>query len=263
MTPERIANLVARWARVYTWGLPTDVARRRVEEIDADVHDHIAHERDRGTPDPRIARSLLSRMLRGVPADASWRRQHLPAHRAVVRVLLVTALLLSIPLIAMQLGDDVVWNPFDFAVAGVLLAGTGLAYEWLARRGIGTYRLAAALGLGSALMLVWVSLAVGVLGAEGNSADLMYVAVLATGLIGALTARFQPAGMARTLVAMAIAQSLVAAIALMTVDHDAPGSSIPDILAINAFFATLFLTSALLFHHAARSQPDPGAALRP
>lgn len=73
MTPEQVAALVARWVRVYTRRLPGSIAQRRVEEIDADVHDHIGHERSGGTADRRIALSLLSRMARGLAADLSWR----------------------------------------------------------------------------------------------------------------------------------------------------------------------------------------------
>ena len=49
MTPERMAGLVARWVRLYTRDLPAPVAQRRIDEIDADLHDHIAHERAAGT----------------------------------------------------------------------------------------------------------------------------------------------------------------------------------------------------------------------
>jgi hypothetical protein len=75
MTPERIARLVAWWARLYTRGLPEAAARRRVDELDADVHDQIEHERAAGTGDRRIALAVLSRMARGLPADALWRRR--------------------------------------------------------------------------------------------------------------------------------------------------------------------------------------------
>jgi len=44
---------------------------------------------------------------------------------------------------------------------------------------------------------------------------LMYIGVLAVGIIGALIARFQPHGMARALFATALAQMLVAVIAPM------------------------------------------------
>jgi len=82
MTPERMAKLVARWVRLYTRGLPTPVAQRRIEEVDADLHDHIAHERAEGTGDGRIARSLTSRMIRGLAADAAWRGHNAKAKTA-------------------------------------------------------------------------------------------------------------------------------------------------------------------------------------
>ena len=65
MTPERASRLVAWWVRRYTRDLPDPVAERRIEEIDADLHDHIAHERAAGTGDRRIAFGIASRMLRG------------------------------------------------------------------------------------------------------------------------------------------------------------------------------------------------------
>jgi len=60
--------------RFYTRELPTPIAQRRVDEIGADVHDHIAQERARGTSD-HIALSILSRMARGLIADVSWQRR--------------------------------------------------------------------------------------------------------------------------------------------------------------------------------------------
>ena len=74
MTSERAAQLVRAWVRLYTASLPSDVARRRREEIEADVHDHLAHERDVDTPDGFVARDIVWRMARGMPADISWRR---------------------------------------------------------------------------------------------------------------------------------------------------------------------------------------------
>ena len=78
MTPERMAELVARWVRFYTRDLPTPIARRRIDEIDADLHDHIAHDRAHGTGDRRIALSIAARMVRGMAADASWRGRMTP-----------------------------------------------------------------------------------------------------------------------------------------------------------------------------------------
>jgi len=73
MRPERATELVTRWVRCYTRRLPDPVADRRIDEITADLYDHVAHERADGTSDRRIALSVLSRMARGLVADVSWR----------------------------------------------------------------------------------------------------------------------------------------------------------------------------------------------
>jgi hypothetical protein len=161
VTPEGISKLVARWVRFYTRGLPTPIARRRVDEIDADLHDHIAHERANGNSDRRIALGIASRMVRGLAADAAWRGRHARAaahsstleeamktsrtlYRSAVRVALGVAFILSLPLVAMLITDDVVWSLADFAVASVLLAAIGVTLE-LAVRKAGS--LAAAFGI--------------------------------------------------------------------------------------------------------------------
>jgi hypothetical protein len=144
MTPERMAELVTRWVRVYTRSLPAPIAERRVDEIDADLHDHIAHDRAHGTKDWRIALSIAARMVRGLAADASWRRQTIARHstaqetmkisKSAVRVALATAFILLLPLVAMQFTDEVDWGVFDFVFAGVLLGGTGLLLELAVRK---------------------------------------------------------------------------------------------------------------------------------
>jgi len=87
----------------------------------------------------------------------------------------------------------------------------------------------------------------------------MYVGVLAVGIIGALIARFQPYGMALALFAAALAQALVAVIALIAGMHLAPYSSVGEILGLNGFFVALFLGSAWLFRSAARERVPTGA----
>ena len=121
------------------------------------------------------------------------------------------------------------------------------------------YRFAVGLALATAFILVWLIGAVGVIGAEGDLFDLMYFGVLAVGIIGAIIARFQPHGMARALFATALAQALVAVIALIAGMHQAPYSSVGEILGLNGFFVALFLGSAWLFRNAAREQTPAGA----
>ena len=97
-------------------------------------------------------------------------------------------------------------------------------------------------------------------GRTGDRANLMYVGVLAVGIVGAVIARFRPDGMARALLAMALAQALVAVIALIAGKHQAPISSVSEILGLNGLFVALFIGSAWLFRHAARKQPPADAA---
>jgi hypothetical protein len=159
MTPERMADLVAQWVRFYTRNLPPPIAQRRIDEIDADLHDHIAHERAHGIKDRRIAVSIAARMVRGLAADASWRRQTIAgrssskegmkmrktAYRSAVRVAIATAFILLLPLVAMQFTNEVDWGVADFVFAGALLGVTGVLFELAARRqGSIAYRAAAA-----------------------------------------------------------------------------------------------------------------------
>jgi hypothetical protein len=172
-------------------------------------------------------------------------------NRNIVLIALATAALLLVPLVAMQFTDEVVWSFGDFVVAGGLLFGTGLAYELMSRRADMTYRAAVALALASALLLVWANLAVGLIGSEDERANLMYAGVLAVGIAGAAVARFQPAGMARALLAMALAQATIAVIALIAGMHRYEESSVAEIINVNGFFVVLFALAALLFHRAA------------
>ncbi len=119
------------------------------------------------------------------------------------------------------------------------------------------YRAAIGVACGAAFLLVWLIGAVGVIGTEHDDANLMYGGVLAVSIIGAIIARFEPNGMARALFATALAQALVAAIALIA----RLGSTGPiwprDILMLTGFFAALWLMSAWLFRKAAR-EPSGG-----
>jgi hypothetical protein len=164
----------------------------------------------------------------------------------------VVALILMVPLVAMQFTDEVIWTLFDFVFMGALLFGTGLAYELVARKaGTIAYRVAVGLALAAAFLLVWINGAVGIIGSEDNPANLLYGGVLAIGFIGAIVARFHPHGMARALFATALAQALVPVIAFIIWKPsfaEAPG--ILGVFVLNAFFVMLFVGSALLFRRA-------------
>lgn len=174
-------------------------------------------------------------------------------NKNIIRITLAIAFILLLPLLAMQFTDEVVWDWADFAVAAALLFAAGLMYELVARTMDKiVYRVAVGVTVVAALLLVWMNLAVGIIGSEDNLANLMYIGVLAVGIIGAIIARLQPHGMARALFVMALTQALVAGW----------GSTAPiwpwDILILTGFFAALWFGSALLFRKAAREQPPAG-----
>jgi len=175
-------------------------------------------------------------------------------YRSVGGVALATAFILLIPLLA-----EWAWTLFDFVFAGALIFGTGLTYKLVARKaGNIAYRAAFGIALAAAFLLVWLTGAVGIIGSEDNNANLMYFGVLAVGIIGAIVARFRPHGMARALFATALAQALVAVIALI-IGLGLPWSPPVEVLALNGFFVALFVGSALLFWYAGREQTPAGA----
>lgn len=164
-------------------------------------------------------------------------------NKNIKRFALGTVIILMIPLVAMQFTDEVVWSPADFAVAGVLLFGSGLIFELIAGKMDNiAYKAAVGLSVTTALILIWINLAVGIIGTEDNPANLMYAGVLIVGIIGALIARFRPYEMAHALFVTALAQILVGVIALIA---GMGGTLIPDL-----FFAALWMGSAFLFRRA-------------
>jgi hypothetical protein len=113
-----------------------------------------------------------------------------------------------------------------------------------------TYRFAVGIALAAAFILAWMSLGVGIIGRDGDPANLMYFGVLAIGIIGALIARFRPRGMARALFATALAQTSVAVIALIA-RLGYPWSGPLELSLLNGVFVALFVGSAWLFRRAA------------
>ena len=86
-------------------------------------------------------------------------------NKRLIIIVLAVALLLLIPLIAMQFTHEVNWTLMDFVVAGVLLLGTGLLCELVIRKVNNVrLRIAICVALLAILLLIWVQLAVGIFG---------------------------------------------------------------------------------------------------
>ena len=80
-------------------------------------------------------------------------------------ILTVVALILCLPLIAMQFTNEVNWTLSDFVAAAILLLSTGLGIELVIRNmKTGTSRTIALIAILIALFLIWAEMAVGIFG---------------------------------------------------------------------------------------------------
>lgn len=86
-------------------------------------------------------------------------------NKRLIGIVLTVALLLLIPLVAMQFTDEVNWTLSDFVVMGVLLLGTGLMCELVMRKVKKIrHRIVICGAILAALFLIWAELAVGLFG---------------------------------------------------------------------------------------------------
>jgi hypothetical protein len=181
--------------------------------------------------------------------------------RIVLRWVLITAAVLAVPALAMvlKLGvpdpgsgtEGVNWGPMDFAIIGVLVLGNGLLYEYASTRaGTVAHRAAVGIAVAAGLLLVWVNLAVGMIGDEGNPANLMYVLVLAVALLGTAIARFEPREASIAMFATAATHAIVAVLALV--------AGLGPTLFADAFFVGAWVASGLLFREASMASAPSG-----
>jgi hypothetical protein len=169
----------------------------------------------------------------------------------------VAGTLLAIPALAMQVSDEVNWTVSDFVFAGVMIIGTGLLYEGVTKLSDSlAYRAGAVVALAAAFLLIWINLAVGIIGNEDDPHNAAYFCEVLLAAATAFTARLRPAGMTRAMLATAGFQLLVTALAA----NDGWGASEPPgatgVLVLNLGFAALWLASAGLFRKAASVQAE-------
>lgn len=163
--------------------------------------------------------------------------------KSILKVLLGTLGLLLIPLIAIFFTDEMKWDIFDFIVAGILIAGTGIIYVFVTRlRRDFAYRAAFGVGLAASFIVVWANLAVGIVGSEDNPINLLFFGILLIGVIGAIISKFKPIGMSLTMFTMSLAQLLVASVLLL-----AGLSSLRELLLSSVFLISVWTISGVLF----------------
>jgi hypothetical protein len=166
------------------------------------------------------------------------------------------ASLLLLPLLA-----NAPWTLSDFIVAGGAFAIVGGLFELTVRTSDNlAYRGGVALALAATFLLVWINGAVGIIGSEGDPANLMFFGVIAMAIAGSVGARFRATGMARAMVVAAVAQELVgvAALAWGLGANEPPGPA--GIQLLIGFFTVLWLSAAWLFRKASHLAIDEAEA---
>lgn len=177
--------------------------------------------------------------------------------KSILGVVLVTALILTVPAVAMQFTTEVNWSFFDFIVMGVLIFITGISLVVVMRYATNmVYKVAMLMAFGTTFLMVWANLGVGLIGSGPNLGNLMYLGVYAVVIIGSIRSRFTSHGMERVMYATAIALVVLAAIAIFAKMGTYPDSSVTMILAVNGFFAVLYAISGSLFR---LGEPDKSA----
>jgi hypothetical protein len=153
------------------------------------------------------------------------------------------AALLLLPAIAMQFTREVNWDATDFIVMGILMAFPLALYEVASRaRQPMAYRLGVAVALAGGFLLIWVNLAVGIIGSEDNPINAWYLAAPMIALAGSSIALFKPTGMMWAMIGAAASLFAIFVYALITTGYFA--------LPITLFFAAFWATAAALFRKA-------------
>lgn len=146
------------------------------------------------------------------------------------------------------------WDALDYMVALALLGASAAAY-WIATRPARSvwHHLAVMIGAGGALLLLWMQLAVGLVGDGDHPINQAMGLVLVVSAIGALLSRFRASGMRTTLLVAAGTQMVLGALGFILL----PAMYFSDIFLVTAFFSGLWTASAFLFHLACLKELRP------
>lgn len=162
--------------------------------------------------------------------------------------------LLALPFVAMQFTREVNWDETDFIVFGAMLLVAGGAFDLLTRMAGGwPYRIGAGIAVFAAFFLVWVNLAVGIIGSEDNPANTLYALVVAVAVGGAFVSHARPRGMAWTFAGAAAVQVAIGVLALAAGWGEGSRIYPRDIVGATLVVTTLWLAAAGAFAVAARN----------
>ncbi|NYT43086.1 hypothetical protein HZY97_20090 [Sphingomonas sp. R-74633] len=116
--------------------------------------------------------------------------------------------------------------------------------------GTGSYRIGVAVALVASILIVWTTIV------RDDGMGMPFFLVILAAAVGAFAAWFQAAGMARTMLGVAILQALLGiAIATAPVTAQAP-DGVFRALVFGGFFTALWLASAWLFRLSVSGSSD-------
>lgn len=148
------AAAAARWAAIYTAGLPEAARERRLLQVESDIWEQEADGMAEGLAPARVGFDIFERTVRGIPADILWRFQlegpkvqfNIPFERitGAMLLLLIVLVFASTSMAGFDpardtwaeelalLGDQPGWqtdaNVFFWMLCGVALVGVAAAF---------------------------------------------------------------------------------------------------------------------------------------
>lgn len=154
--------------------------------------------------------------------------------------------LLLLPVIATRLSAEVDWDHRDFLVfAAMLITACGMWELCRRAQSGGRARLGLSLLIFVTFILIWLSLGVGIIGADGNRANALYLLVPLTGITGALLTRFRPVTGAQIAYGMAATQLAIVVLGI-AFELGNPVSAPAELLLVNGPFIAMYLIAGRL-----------------
>jgi hypothetical protein len=175
-------------------------------------------------------------------------------------IALVPLALLLIPFTGQLTVEGWNWTWHDFLFAWVVFSVATFVFRLIVSRKFANlaYKAGAALAVLTGFLVFWVTAAVQIIG-DDNPANILYLGVILTGLIGVGLARFEPRGMANAAYATAAANFLVPVIGYLVAPHEFSPGVVP-VFFLNGCFVLMFVVSGLLFRYSAGQGGNSGAA---
>lgn len=171
----------------------------------------------------------------------------------LLRSLLITGGLLLIPFGAMQVFSEMNWSMGDFLIMGMLIFFVSMGYQLFTDL-IQTqqHRFGVVLAFATAFLLLWINLAVGMIGNESNPANLLYYFVIAVFVVGGALSRLKRISISRVFFITAGVHACVPLIAYLLWKPPLT-IGLVQVVGINGIFVLLWLVSGMLLRDAHRA----------